>query len=274
MPDKGLNNNPLQPFFCAPPRSIYQTIDGPNSLVIHCKGPALSLGPLPAIFYFTSTGEDSLLVDPFNQPAVFLEGQPVRFFSFTLPYHGKDVDNKIVMTNWATELSQGGQFLTTFLEQCIENITHLIDSHYIEPTNIAVAGLSRGAFVATHLAIKDPRIRTILGYAPLTTLSYLSEYEFFKEMPEVAKWELSGFLDQLVDKQIRYYIGNHDTRVGTDACFHFATSIVERAYAQKIRSPAVDFIMTPSIGHRGHGTAPEIFLDGMNWLINKFTKSV
>ena len=47
-------------------------INGPNSISIYHVGPPLELGPLPTFFYFALSGEESLTLNPYNQPVSFL----------------------------------------------------------------------------------------------------------------------------------------------------------------------------------------------------------
>ncbi len=50
-------------------------------------------------------------------------------------------------------------------------IRHLIDQHVVDPEKIGAMGLSRGAFIASHIAALVPEIKHILGFAPLTRLA-------------------------------------------------------------------------------------------------------
>jgi hypothetical protein len=81
--------------------------------------------------------------------------------------------------------------------------------------------------------------------------------------------DLIHLAPSLFDRTIRFYIGNHDTRVGTGECFHFTQSLVEEAVRNQIRSPQIELIITPSIGQMGHGTSKEIFHAGTEWLAQK-----
>ena len=56
----------------------------------------------------------------------------------------------------------------------------------------------------------------VLGFAPLTQLSYAKE---FSPSPLVHSLSLTHLVDPLSDRNVRFYIGNHDTRVGTRNCF-------------------------------------------------------
>lgn len=231
----------------------------PTGLPIYVRSPELSEGRLPAFFYFALSGEDSLYLDPFNQPVVSLEGMQIRCFSFTLPFHGPGYDNNTALELWTNEFRTHPEFLNEFFENCLKNIDYLIEQGIVDPEKIAVGGLSRGGFVATHLAARDPRLKYVLGFAPMTKLPFEAGDQ----------WDLHGLIDKLVNKQVRFYIGNRDLRVGTQACFDFIYQLANTAFLHGHRSPPMELIITPSMGFKGHGTLPPVFKAGADWIIEK-----
>ena len=245
-------------------------IDPPSGLKIYYSGPSLDQGPLPALFYFALSGQDSLHLDPFNQPVALLAKFPIRCFSFTIPSHGEGYENTKAMKNWAHELRRGDNFLNDFVKSSVENINFLIQQGFIDPKKIAVSGLSRGSFIATHIAAQEARVSCLLGYAPLTQLDNLNEFEDFQGTEILQELGVKNLANKLIHKKSRFYIGNHDTRVNTAACFQFIKTLTDTAYEKGVRSPQVEMIVYPSIGHKGHGTPPHIFEDGVNWLKTNF----
>ncbi len=242
-----------------------EVLESPSGLTIYHKGPSLGLGPLPSIFYFAATGRESLDLNPFNELVLFLENDPIHIFSFTIPGHGQDLTPSEVMSFWADEMAHDRNPIDEFLQQSLSSIEYLIEKEYSDPNRLATAGLSRGGFLATHLAACDPRLRIILGFAPITQLAALGE---FKELNHhmVSSLSLTSIKDKLIDKKLRYYIGNRDLKVGTQECFQFVHDLTETAYAKGFRSPQAELIITPSIGHKGHGTPLSSFHDGAEWL--------
>lgn len=241
-----------------------ETIPFPGCPIYHV-GPALSDGPLPALFYFALSGEESLILDPYNQPIAHLIDAPIRKISFTLPFHGEGYVNSQTMHLWAEELNNNPSFLSVFYHKVLGAIEYLVEREIIDPNKMAVAGLSRGGFIATHIAALEPRIHTILGFAPLTSFDRMSEFKDI-EMPEhIKKLALINLVDQLVCKEVRFYVGNRDLRVGTGACFSFIEALTEASAQKGVRSAPVSLFIYPSIGHKGHGTPPHIFADGAEW---------
>ena len=243
-----------------------QVIDTPSGLAIYHQGPALEAGPLPTFIYFALSGSDSLILDPFNQPVQLLADSNFRVFSFTIPGHGDGLENTKAMQFWANALEQNHDVISKFIDQCDQNITFLIEQGLIDTKNITVGGLSRGGFIAAHLAAVNSHIKAILGFAPLTRLSDLEAFHKIANLPKVAELNIENLIPKLIHKQVRFYIGNRDTLVNTDSSYHFIRSLTEAAYQEKIRSPQAELIISPSIGHRGHGTSPHIFKAGVEWL--------
>lgn len=226
-------------------------------------GPSIDLGPLPAVLYFALSAKDSLTLDPYNQPAVYLSQFPLRVFSITLPYHEEGTPAKKGLTEWAEAMKRGEDLLGNYLKKIQQAITLLLQQHILLPRKIATMGLSRGAFIAAHVTANHPEIPYWLGFAPLTKLSYLKDFSKF------TRWDLLHVVNALSNKVIRCYIGNRDTRVGTRNCFDLITSLAETAYQKRLSSSPIELLILPSIGHHGHGTKKETFLHGAKWLANQ-----
>lgn len=230
---------------------------------LYHTGPALDHGPLPSLFYFALSGPDSLGLDPFNQIVQFLRGQMIRIFSLTLPAHENNLPPTQAIQTWAEDYARGADPLGEFLDQCFVAIDFAIKEKFINPEKMAVAGLSRGGFLAFHLAARDERFRYIAAFAPVTKLSRVKEFIALNQDPNLDVDRLS---EALFDRHIRIYIGNRDTRVDTRSCFDFTMALVEAAHQKKIRTPQIECFLTPSIGQHGHGTSPEVFRQGADWL--------
>ena len=229
-------------------------------------GPPHADGPLPALFYLCSSGEESLTTDPYNQPVNYLSSLPLRVFSFTLPCHGPGYDHADGIPCWARAVAHQQDPLSPFFEQAANTVEELVQEGWVDAKQLAAAGLSRGAFAALHLAAREPRIHSILGHAPMTELRALDSFQSLQDHPIVAALSLDRQLNSLCNRAHRYYIGNRDLRVSTDHCYAWVRQLTECAYRQGKRSPPIELFMSPSIGHKGHGTAPDIFQQGALWV--------
>jgi len=248
-----------------------KTLTDPHGNEIYYQGLGPEAGQLPAFFYFALSGEDSLELPPYNSPASLLEGEPLRVYSITIPGHGPGHDKFHAMQYWADQIAQENYILKTFFDKAASSIEWLIKEGYVDPNHIAVGGLSRGAFVAAHVAARNTRIKTVLGFAPLTRLGELNEFASVEQSTRVKIRASALDLEHLVDQlthvhHLRFYIGNRDERVSTDACYHFIRRLADKAHEIRARHMNIELRITHSIGHKGHGTTPQIFAEGIGWL--------
>ena len=240
-----------------------------SDIEISYIGPDLSSGPLPALFYFALSAKDSLGLDPFNQPVSYLSALPMRIFSMTLPGHGNHLPATQALHFWAKEIGQGNNVITEWIKHIHFAVETLLHQKVLVKGRIAIAGLSRGAFIATHVASAIDDFQYILGFAPFTDLATIKEFQELQSNPIVKELILKNVAHRLIDRSLRYYIGNLDTRVETRRCFDFIETLSQTAYDHKVRSPQVELIISPSIGRDGHGTSKEVFHHGAQWIAQK-----
>lgn len=237
-----------------------------DALEVFHRGLQWGEGPCPTLLYFAAGGRESLQEDPFSQPVdLFLDGK-TRVISVDLPFHGEGYDKMKAMELWALSMTAEDDFIGSFLGKLAVLLEKLKADGVIEPKKFAVAGLSRGGFLATLAAAKIGWIENVLAFAPVTSLSKLEGFGSLTENPVLQKWALPLFAETLAHKKLRYYIGNYDTRVDTDACYTLIRHIVRKGKAANIRTINAEMFIYPSVGHKGHGTPPHIFDEGISWL--------
>ncbi len=232
-------------------------------LPLYHMGPALDHGPLPAIFYFALSGPDSLTLDPFNQPVQFLSDRWIRFFSLTLPAHESNLSPDMALSVWVEDINKGIDIFGDFIDQALIAVEYVVRQQLVDPTKLGIAGLSRGALFAMHIAARDERLQSILAFAPLSRIEKVKEFRGMENHPLVKKYDPFTLVPSLADRRIRFYIGNKDIRTDTHSCYQLAMHCVE---ASSLSSPQIELVITPSIGQMGHGTTPEIFRQGGIWL--------
>jgi esterase FrsA len=245
---------------------LCSALNAGHGITVYHTGPALDHGPLPSFFYFAISGSDSLCLDPFNQPVQFLQGEMIRIFSMTLPGHENGLPAKGAMPLWAEDLAKGIDCVRDFIETARIGVDFTIREKFADPNKLATGGLSRGGFMAAHLAATEGRFRSLLGFAPLTRLGTLKDFANLQQNPLVQNLDLVHLAEKLSDRHVQLYIGNHDTRVGTRDCFDFAMNLVEK---KKTRISHVKMGIYPSIGQDGHGTPLEIFREGARWIASQ-----
>ncbi len=244
-------------------------LDLKHDLQIAYTGPHISSGPLPALFYFSRTAEESLQLDPFNQPVAYLAKLPMRVFSLTLPGHENGLPPTEAIGNWAQAIAQGRNIVAEFIENVQFAVERLLEQNVLIPKRIGVAGLSRGGFLATHAAAHISHFRFILGFAPMTQLSFAKEFQEIAQLPIVQSLSLEQLIPRLIDRTLRFYIGNLDTLVSTSRCFHFIEKLAQTAFEHRVRVPQVELIISPSMGRFGHGTSTAVFHEGAQWIAER-----
>lgn len=237
----------------------------PGMEVYH-QGPSLSAGALPTFIYFALSGEESLTLEPINRPAVNFKGENVRVISVTLPYHGDGFDPIHAMHAWAEEFEKSGEFMQAFLDKALKMIDLLLASGVVDESKLAVGGLSRGGFIACQVAAREPRIGSVVGFSPLTKFAWSESFKNLQNHDHSVPFDLINLTPQLMRHPIRFYIGNRDVRVGTRPAYEFIEALANYAYEHGIRSPSAELTLFPSIGHKGHGTPPDIFDLGTEWI--------
>lgn len=237
-----------------------------NSLDLFHRGIPLEEGVCPTLLYFAVGGKESLHTDPFCQPVDYFLNGKTRVLSVDLPFHGADYENNGAMNLWALSLAGGDDFIERFLNQVKEILEDLKEKKIIEAEKFAVAGLSRGGYLAILLAAYIPWIQHAVTFAPVTHLEKVEGFENLDKNPLLMKWSLLHFAETLAPKRLRFYIGNLDTLVDTDACYILLRTIVRKGKAAGVRIPLTEMIITPSAGFKGHGTLPHIFEDGVTWV--------
>lgn len=240
-----------------------------TALPLFYIGPDLSEGPLPTVLYLALSAKESLLTDPFNQAATHLAQSGARVFSVDLPFHGEEFDSREALKHWAHAFAQGNDIIGHFLLQLEESVSHLLSTSTVKNNSLAGMGLSRGGFLINHLAARLKEITTLLSFAPLTKISAGKDFDFLSLCPVLEHLDLHHLTEALCTKTQRIYIGNRDVRVGTDVCYQWIRALIELAFEKKIRSPHIEMILSPSIGHQGHGTSKENFEGGAAWLLKQ-----
>ena len=247
-----------------------KSIELPNKQKLFYEGPDLSEGAFPSIFYFALSAKESLTVDPFNQPVMRLLQSNVRVFSLDIPAHGEDMLATEALKIWAKDVENGIDPITPFLNKTAESLELLKNDGLLSDEKTAVMGLSRGAFVATEIASRLSWVKTILGFAPLTQLRTAKEFQPLLHSDIVQELNLNRLVPKLLDKKLRFYISNRDTRVGTKECYEFIENLSLQAHEAKIRSPQIELFIKPPIGHQGHGTPKETFEEGAKWILKSW----
>lgn len=183
------------------------------------------------------------------------------------PAHGADARPAEAneLAAWNSRVGAGEDLLADFLSRAKVLVDWLIKEGYADPHSIAVAGTSRGGFLALHLAAADSRIRCVGAISPVTDLLQLREFSACAH-PEAARaLEVNTLVAKLIGRPTWISIGNHDERVGTDSAIAFTRQLVAANTAQKKDAP-VDLIVHSVPGHRSSVRDHELLAD---WILKQ-----
>jgi len=197
------------------------------------------------VFFFALSAKDSLFLPPFCHPVDTLLKMGVRVISTTLPFHENNEREYGIDTIW----HEGKERLSTFLDHLVKSIDEIKEKY---PGPFGAMGISRGGFISLHLAARCPDIKAVCAFAPMLKVKDLEEFDLFNKT------------EDLKETNIALFVGHNDIAIGTEQVIQLQKELLEKNKHGKIVTK-----ISPSIGHRGHGTSDPIFHEGVMWAINQ-----
>ena len=212
--------------------------------------------PRPTLVVIANDMTNSLENDDYNRTGKILAEQGWISVALDTPCHGADrkEDEPQGLNGWRARLEKGENFTATYNRKASEVLTFLVEERYSDPQRIAVAGTSRGGFMALHLMAAEPRVQCVVAFAPVSELPVLDEFKGMEKHPLAQSIELLSLADKLTGRPIWICIGNNDQRVGTDQCISLSRKIVMESVRQQKPAPIEIHVMQTE-GHRIHETA-------------------
>jgi dienelactone hydrolase len=226
--------------------------------------------PAPTVFIFAADIDRTLTDPAFNSAGMLLGKRGFLCVALDAPCHGKDAreNHASELSGWRERIEQGNDLVGAFSTRCSQVLDYLIAEGYTDATRVAAVGTSRGGFLAIHFAAAEPRVRCVVGFAPVTNLMALSEFAGTTSAPVVQKLSLTNVADKLVGRPIWVSIGNDDQRVGTDDAIAFTRAIVRASRGNRgpdeVQPPVpVELHVMPS---RGHAIHPDAHAEAAAWI--------
>ncbi len=207
--------------------------------------------PAPTLFIFGSTIEESLGDAYCRQCGNQLAEQGYVCVSLDLPCHGKDEreGEPAGLSGWSHRAVKGEDFMAPMVARAKKVLDHLIAEGYTDPAKVAACGVSRGGFVAGHIAAADERVKCVAAFAPVTDLTALSEFHGTGENPLVRSLSFLQKADELAGRAVWLVIGDQDARVSTDRTIELARRITAASLAAKKESRVELHVMPDARGH-------------------------
>lgn len=220
--------------------------------------------PSPTIILLSGTLVDSFTRLNFLRAGELLVPHGYRCVSIDLPNHGTQAKPGYSgLVGWGKRAAAGDDFVAEFNGRMKQVIDHLIDQGLTDPEKIVATGTSRGGFLAVRYMAFDARVKCAVGYAPVTDLRRLKEFEVARSVSAVDAMSLEAYVPQLVGRPILMMIGDRDERVGTDAAYHFARKLSESAVAADVPSQVELHILSEP---RGHSLPAGVEVPAARWI--------
>ena len=216
------------PAQAAPFSIVYGTAPGPDNVEYGLLG-TIPSAPAPTLVILSLTIERALTSSHLQAGTILVE-PPANYLCVSIdpPCHGGHLypGKSEGLPGWAELAVDEHDFVADFNVRLKQVLDHLIDvEELVDPDRIAVAGTSRGGFLALRYAAFDPRVACAVGYAPVTDLRQLSEFAIAASVPFVDELSLAAHLDPLVGRPVYIVIGDRDVRVGTDSAVEAARAL-------------------------------------------------
>ena len=197
--------------------------------------------------------------------------------SLDSPCHGEDQRSgePFGLAGWRHRLEKGEEFLADFLKRTSSVLNHLIRQRVTDPERIVAYGPSRGGFLALHFAAVEPRIGTVVAFAPVTDLLALREFQGTRVKAAARSLDVMALAPKLAGRRIFIQMGHNDLRVGGRHAIDFALRLMELSPdhmkpMQGIWSgDALKLVITPSENQNGHTTYDGAHHDAAAWVLGK-----
>src|ERR1043166_8893218 len=143
-----------------PDRPTILTTNGVRFGIIGGK-PAV---PAPTLFVFANDLEGTLEKGDFAKVGKILqEKKSFLLAGLDMPAHGQDQrkDEPNGLKGWRARLDQNEDFVAAFVARASTVLDTLVREGYTDPNRVAVAGTSRGGFIALHFAAAESGVRSV-----------------------------------------------------------------------------------------------------------------
>jgi dienelactone hydrolase len=243
--------------------NLLKTPDGVEFAVLGDKPKA----PAPTLFVFAAGVEPTINTADYNRVGFLLADRGYLSVTLDAPCHGKDAKQgePEALAGWRHRIEDGDDLVRSFNVRCTKVLDYLIAQGYTDPARVAVAGTSRGGFLALHWAAAEPRVRCAAAFSAVTELLALAEFAGTKAADQAKSLDLQNVASKLAGRPVWVRIGNQDDRVGTDQAIAFTRKLVATSVEQK-KPAAVELHVTTT---PGHSTPPDAHDEAAAWIASR-----
>lgn len=212
--------------------------------------------PAPTLFVFGGDMRSSLMGEDVNHLGRMLVPHGYLCVSVDMPCHGFDVrpgETGGDLVHWKERVLKGENIVEVFDKHFSHVLDYLVSEKFTDPADVAVAGTSRGGFLAFHAAAADARVKQVVAFAPVTHLPALREFAGAEKDERVLALSPIHVADKLAGRPVWIVIGNSDARVSTSDCLELGLELVRKSKGKKNPIP-VEIRLVGTIDHRLHAT--------------------
>ncbi len=167
---------------------------------------------------------DALTAWPHRIAADHALAEGLAVMSLDLPCHGDWCDGGAGgIDGLAQHVAQGDDPFAAWSDWALARIGRAREM--LPPGPLVLCGVSRGAYAALRLTLREPSIDAVAALAPVIDWRVLREFEAIREQPAAAALDLVPQAAALAGRAVFLAIGAADRRVGTERCLAFAAAL-------------------------------------------------
>ncbi len=241
------------------PAAHATTLRTPSGVTFSVLG-AKPARPAPTLFVFAADRVGALESDEFNACGKVLQRTVgCLCVSLDMPAHGDDrvAGTPSGLDGWRYRLDRKQDIVTPLLLQTKAVLDYLIREGWTDARRVAIAGNSRGGYMALQAAGAEPRFGAVALFSPVTELTVLKEFKGLPDQPLAQSAAVPHLVEHLAGRPIWICIGNADPRVGTRQAIAFYLALVAAAQHAGRPAPAELHVME-SEGHHTPAAASDL----------------
>jgi pimeloyl-ACP methyl ester carboxylesterase len=211
--------------------------------------PAQAGGPAPLLVSLGTAAHANLTHLDFSRQGLLLREKGWNVVSVDPPCHGEDLRSgeRAEILGWVDRFAKGEDTVAAFVARTNDVIDELVRDGVARPGAIAVMGISRGGFLAFHVAAGNARIGAVCTLAPVADWSVLREFAGMTENALVKGTAVMNIADTITCP-VWTIIGSSDDRVDTGK----TVEVMQRLLANNTKREtklAIDLHLTSTPGH-------------------------
>jgi pimeloyl-ACP methyl ester carboxylesterase len=220
----------------------------------------------PTLFLLGAATQSMLTNPDFSRHGELMYAQGWNVVSVDPPCHGEDLrpGERAEILGWADRFLKGEDTVAAFVARVNDVIDHLVTENVAKSGSVALMGVSRGGFLALHVAAGNARIAAVCTLAPVMDWAMVREFAEMKENALVKSTALINHVDRITCP-VWTIIGSADDRVDTSK----AVEVMHRLLANNSvrgKGLAIDFHLTSTPGHQSF---PIWHDEAARWLVER-----